>query len=821
MGNNGYSWVSFYQEFADKLLLFKDDRKSLLEILHSTFQELNLKYPLMEHDGPFTDTCPFTVLGSINRGISDANRTRILESLSEKLVMVSTVPTDYRGVPFLNNLSAWFIGYREDRKPEDIDNLWKMFEIALSYADNPTEENKQTFSHWFDTVKTQIAIKWNLTLGLFWIRPNYYIGLDERRRRYILNESGDVFNDVHNLLDIHKVPSGETYLKICELCRSIMENHQLKAKSLYELSDLAWKSYEGSVMDDTNTETSFLRWFAPILVALRKLGGTGTPEQVRNIIAEDMHLSNKDINETRGKNGVKRFDNEVAFARKYLVDEEYLSRVSERGIWELTEKGKTQNMNPEIAKGIVKKWDDFYKKRREGLVPEDTEGNNKRFWLYAAGNNSYRWEDFYKEGIMAFEFDDFGDLRNFPDKSSIRDRLIELNGQDGSYKNLVLYLWQFVHVMKEGDVVYVKKGLNKLVGRGIVTSDYVYDPSRKTFTHIRQVQWTDQGEWDYSKQVPQKALTDITDYIRTIQEFESFFSHDPEEIIQNVKTNEPYSKKDFLDSVFMSEEKYDQLEGLLRHKKNLILQGAPGVGKTFLARRLAYSLMKEIDTTRVKMVQFHQSYSYEDFIMGYRPSKEGFELVQGRFYEFCRLAEEDEDRDYYFIIDEINRGNLSKIFGELMMLIENDKRGHKLPLLYTNENFSVPSNLYIIGTMNTADRSLAILDYALRRRFAFFEIEPAFDSEGFKQLVNEGNNKKLEKLVDRVKMLNDAISKDISLGNGFRIGHSYLCVESSVSDNKLKSIVQYEICPLLEEYWFDEPDKISYWSNQLLGTFND
>ena len=173
----------------------------------------------------------------------------------------------------------------------------------------------------------------------------------------------------------------------------------------------------------------------------------------------------------------------------------------------------------------------------------------------------------------------------------------------------------------------------------------------------------------------------------------------------------------------MNEQDYKTLVNVLKMKKNIILQGAPGVGKTFTAKRLAYSIIGAKNPDRVQMLQFHQSYSYEDFIEGYRPTENGFTIKKGSFYKFCKLAEDDDENDYFFIIDEINRGNLSKIFGELFMLIEKDKRGIELQLLYSDENFSVPANVYIIGMMNTADRSLAMLDYALRRRFSFFTMK--------------------------------------------------------------------------------------------------
>lgn len=285
------------------------------------------------------------------------------------------------------------------------------------------------------------------------------------------------------------------------------------------------------------------------------------------------------------------------------------------------------------------------------------------------------------------------------------------------------------------------------------------------------------------------------------------------------KPIDSYSRADFLNEVYMSEEKYDALAAVLRNKKNIILQGAPGVGKTFTARRLAYSMMGEKDDSRIEFVQFHQNYSYEDFVMGYKPVENGFELKYGIFYKFCQKAANQGDKDFFFIIDEINRGNLSKIFGELLMLIENDYRGTKATLAYNGLPFAVPKNLYIIGMMNTADRSLAMIDYALRRRFSFFDLEPGFDSEGFISYQESLKSETLNELISRIKELNYEIANDKTLGKGFCIGHSYFCSRDICTDEWLRSVVEYDILPMLSEYWFDDTSRLQKWENILRGVF--
>jgi 5-methylcytosine-specific restriction enzyme B len=277
-----------------------------------------------------------------------------------------------------------------------------------------------------------------------------------------------------------------------------------------------------------------------------------------------------------------------------------------------------------------------------------------------------------------------------------------------------------------------------------------------------------------------------------------------------------YSKAEALEDLFMPEAEVDRAMALLRRKKNIILQGAPGTGKTFVARRLAYLLMGEKDPRRALMVQFHQSTAYEDFIQGYRPDGHGgFELKNGVFHEFCRRAAGDaEGKPHVFIIDEINRGNLSKILGEVMMLIESDKRGpaFAVPLAYAagpDETFHVPDNLFVIGTMNTADRSLSLVDYALRRRFAFLEMQPGFASAGFESHLRASgvDPKTITAIRERMPMVNEMIERDAgNLGRGYRIGHSFFVPPKAGSHDPAWyfDIVQHEILPLLDEYWVDD-----------------
>ena len=699
-----FQWTEFYMELASTLLPYKNNRSELIAKLKTIFADAGMNFPFKERGKEvYEDICPFTVFGSFNKGITNANRIALLEQFAKQFSIKAAVPTEFDGIPVVMNLSAWFFAYKENRGEHDIDNLWDLLEKAIAYSDEASTDNKNAFIAVYDTVIKQKMIKWNITMGLYWARPYTFINLDSTNRAFIT----DVDNMPHYFTtifsDINKgLPDGRNYLFMCEQAKNALNQKEYEYHSFPELSYYAWKSNQLGKTEETTTTVD------------------------------------SNIKETN-------------------------------------------------------------------------------YWIYSPGDNASMWDEFYKSGIMGIGWDDVTDLKGFSSKEEIKEYMKKVYDPSYSYKNNAHCLWQFANEIKVGDVIFVKKGMHKIIGKGIVTSDYIYDTSRSTYKHIRKVDWQNKGEWEHPGQAVMKTLTNISAYPDYVQKLLALFAEDTsEEVSEQKEIKYPlYSKDDFLNEVYMDEDTYNTLTELLEAKYNVILQGAPGVGKTFAAKRLAYSIMGQKDTSRVAMVQFHQSYSYEDFIQGYRPSKDGFELENGTFYKFCKEAEEDNERPYFFIIDEINRGNLSKILGELMMLIEKDKRGEKIKLLYSNEWFTVPQNVRIIGMMNTADRSLALMDYALRRRFAFFDFAPAFSSEGFKNYLAEKNSQKLESLITAVESLNNTISSDESLGDGFRIGHSYFCTDGEITDEWLKSVVEYEVIPLIKEYWFDEPTKVRDWSATL------
>lgn len=460
--------------------------------------------------------------------------------------------------------------------------------------------------------------------------------------------------------------------------------------------------------------------------------------------------------------------------------------------------------------------------------------NSRRYWLIAPGEGARYWQQWLDQNIAAIGWNEIGDLSQYGSKEDMRKALSGFF-PDENQSVVASMLWNFYRNMAEGDIVFAKLGRSEIIGWGIVgQGGYHYDLEKSELGNLQQIEWREKKavKLPENKMLAMKSLTDISDNIELLEILSKNFLEVPglstgeidpliDEPIALTKT--PYLIEDALSELFMSRESIEHILAQLERKKNIILQGAPGVGKTFIAKRLAWLTLGEKNDSAVEMVQFHQSYTYEDFVQGLRPTADGhFSVKDGIFYRLCRKALANPEQKYFLVIDEINRGNLSKILGELMMLIETDKRGQGLTLAYSEESFTVPKNIYLIGTMNTADRSLSLVDYALRRRFAFLTLDPGFDTVAFSNYLERHgvSREQIRFIRSQLDSLNLHISEDgENLGPGYRIGHSFFTPEEgcSVKDfySWYSSIVQYEIMPLLEEYWIDDSKMIEKFRTTL------
>lgn len=700
MDNKNFDWIKFYTEFAIKLIPFDKDRILLLIKLKKVLDEAKVNFPIMENDHTeLRDICPFTVFSIFNRGITNENRRKICAGLKSEFQIEAPVPESFDGIPVLDNRKSWFFAYKDKRRVDDIDNLWNLFARAIEYDDN--HKRKGDFIEAFNRVLLQSGIKWNITMGLYWIAPFSFLNLDSVNQNFIVNNS-EIVNNIEVDGLFKKMINGNEYLQLIKSCEDYFKKEKSKYRSFPELSLAAWKYSQNKVNKCWLVGASWGR--------VNK-----TDEFIENEIWQNGY-DDKYLDEVKHVKVGDKIVIKTTYTMKNNLPFEYNRSAS---VMDIVAIG-TVTKNLKDGKNLEVNW------------------NNKL-------DEPKKWY--------------FG---------SWRDTIQEIK-RDKSWK--------------EADLL-----------------DFIFEGK----------------EQDYNK-----FLNDKTD------EESELSDKIGQEVMELDKNNiNPYTKQNFLNEVFMKETDYDKLVALLKHKKNIILQGAPGVGKTFTAKRLAYSLIGAEDDSRIEMVQFHQNYSYEDFVMGYRPTETGFELRNGVFYDFCEKARCDIENDYYFIIDEINRGNLSAVFGELLMLVESDYRDKPVRLVYKKDKlFSVPHNVYIIGMMNTADRSIAMIDYALRRRFSFFTMKPGFDSEGFVNLQNKVNHLAFNTVINEIKILNNEIAEDDSLGEGFCIGHSYFVYDEKNPpvcgiEMWLKNVIEYDICPMLDEYWFDDKQKADSWQKRLTGIFS-
>ena len=632
-----FKWSQFYEAIADKLLFYKDNRLELVKGVHAITNKVESMSPLQDKFsdgtvGPLKDICPFTVLGLFNRGITDSNRKLIAKELADFLGVSVAVPDSFEGIPVLNNQRSWFFSFDKDRGEGDIDSLWALFSKAISYADENNDELKEELVSVYDKANEVWGAGWNITMGLYWIRPWAFLTLDSRSQKYITQKLN---------IDINKSsPKGRcTAAEYFQLLDDLEVRFKEDAYPVHSFPELSLAAFSAP---ETSVEKMEKKWKVTVLDKV------------------------KELCENKGSNDFTR--------------QEFLENYE-----------------------------------------DDLQGE-------------------------------------FPNNNSVHET--------------------------------VSRNMQQLRDEGVL-------------------EFVSSGNYRF--------LQGVED-------------NDNSERLDDIKPITPYQLDDIIsDGCFIDREALDDILERLRIKKNIILQGPPGTGKTWLAKRLAFALMGQKNDSKLRPVQFHPNLSYEDFVRGWRPAGDGkLTLADGPFLEMINEAKKDATIKHVVVIEEINRGNPAQIFGEMLTLIEADKRtpNEALELSYRrkeNEKVFVPDNLYIIGTMNIADRSLALVDLALRRRFAFIDLKPVF-GEPWRNWVNDKADiamEILEQIEQRLMALNAEIENDKNLGAQFKIGHSYVTPAFS---NKIKdaakwykSVVMTEIGPLLDEYWFDDLERARKARDALLA----
>lgn len=687
-----FNWTRFYEAVADKLLTFRNKRDELIAGIHVIASKVDGLSNLQDQfadgsSGPLKDICPFTAMGIFNRGITDANRKAIASELASLLGVSEPVPDSFEGIPILNNRKSWFFGFDNERRLDDIDTLWEVFAQAIAFAESDDAEARLAFISAYDNAMQRYGVGWNLTMGLYWIRPWNFPTLDSQSQRYIDKKLG-----IQIGMNGPKGRCNATdYLAILDSLEARFQEDAYPVHSFPELSLAAW---------------------------LFKDSGTSAHPNATDPDAQEIEIDDEELSPDE-------------------IDAE--------------------------MKGLLPKFDDL-------MIP---------FLKHLSDKQEHLASDVYQK----------------------------LKTEMG---------------MEKFDVVTESTGRPLFSNRAAWAKSYLKKAELVDFPRRGFVQITDKGLALLN--LPQSELDKY-------KRFTDFFQFYPL-LLTKRPPIEPYSIDDILtDGCFIAREKLEKILERLRTKKNLILQGPPGTGKTWLAKRLAFALMGQRDDSKVRAVQFHPNLSYEDFIRGWRPVGDGkLTLVDGPFVEMMKAAAKDPTSRHVVVIEEINRGNPAQIFGEMLTLLEVDKRtpNEALELSYKRsdgERVFIPDNLYVVGTMNIADRSLALVDLALRRRFAFIDLEPTLGKPWHDWVQSQCgiDSEILVEIGKRLITLNNEISADAGLGPQFRVGHSYVTPPFGIpiSDARewFRQVVDTEIGPLLDEYWFDALEKSQKARERLLEGF--
>ncbi len=690
MNEATFIWNEIYEEFATKLLEYKNDRKNLISKLQNVYEEIDMKLSKMESNGEILDIDPFTIFGLFNKGITDDNRKRILGEIAKQFNLKNKVPFSFEGIPLVNNLRSTFFNFAEERGENDINNLWEVFESAIRYADNPTQGNKLKIESTYNNVIKQKGIQWNITMGLYWIRPNTYINLDSKNREFIIKQKILPEQFIKEVNQFKNVPNGEQYIQLCDLLLEKIKDGQYGYRDFKELSFIA---YERNMSVDTVTQHNTQN--TDIAKNTILYGPPGTGKTYNTVMYAVAIIENKKLEEIKKENYTEFIDRYNKYKEDGLIEfttfhqsygyEEFIEGI--KPVIHSDEEDET-DIQYEVVPGLFKKFCDIAGKpilRKEkcdiGINESPT------IWkisLEGSGENSTRTECMKNEHIR-IGYDEYG-----------REITNLFKGAAG--RHILNY---FINDMSIGDIVMSCYDCNTIDAIGVVTGEYEWHDEYPEYKRLRKVNWIVNG---------------IEENIIKIN--------------NGIKLSSPT---------------------LYKLKINL--------------------------------------YDVMDIIKKY--SNDVIEL--------------EEKKNHVFIIDEINRGNISKIFGELITLIEPTKRigqteGQKVRLPYSQKLFGVPNNVYLIGTMNTADRSIATIDTALRRRFNFKEMLP--DEEVLDGIYVEDVSIKdiFIKMNKRITVLFD---REHTLGHAY-----FLPLKDAPTIETLANIFENSIIPLLQEYFYEDYEKI-------------
>ena len=690
MNEATFIWNEIYEEFATKLLEYKNDRKNLISKLQNVYEEIDMKLSKMESNGEILDIDPFTIFGLFNKGITDDNRKRILGEIAKQFNLKNKVPFSFEGIPLVNNLRSTFFNFAEERGENDINNLWEVFESAIRYADNPTQGNKLKIESTYNNVIKQKGIQWNITMGLYWIRPNTYINLDSKNREFIIKQKILPEQFIKEVNQFKNVPNGEQYIQLCDLLLEKIKDGQYGYRDFKELSFIA---YERNMSVDTVTQHNTQN--TDIAKNTILYGPPGTGKTYNTVMYAVAIIENKKLEEIKKENYTEVIDRYNKYKEDGLIEfttfhqsygyEEFIEGI--KPVIHSDEEDET-DIQYEVVPGLFKKFCDIAGKpilRKEkcdiGINESPT------IWkisLEGSGENSTRTECMKNEHIR-IGYDEYG-----------REITNLFKGVAG--RHILNY---FINDMSIGDIVMSCYDCNTVDAIGVVTGEYEWHDEYPEYKRLRKVNW----------------------------------------IVKGIKEN--------------------------------IIKINNGIK---LSSPTLYKLKINL-------------YDVMDIIKKY--SNDVIEL--------------EEKKNHVFIIDEINRGNISKIFGELITLIEPTKRigqteGQKVRLPYSQKLFGVPNNVYLIGTMNTADRSIATIDTALRRRFNFKEMLP--DEEVLDGIYVEDVSIKdiFIKMNKRITVLFD---REHTLGHAY-----FLPLKGAPTIETLADIFENSIIPLLQEYFYEDYEKI-------------